>query len=142
MRPILVACVLAWFGGIAHADDIDTPDSRRIAAERYLLAVDQNSIAKTAEAMLAAIPEERQQAVRTVLSNKALEKRLQDVHLLMLVKHYTTQELDAMADYYASPLGKSATAKSDAFMADMMPELFNEIGQAMKQEMAKSPAKK
>ena len=47
-----------------------------------------------------------------------------------MVKHFTTEELKALADFYGSPVGKSAMQKFGAYMADIMPVMQAEIMKA------------
>jgi hypothetical protein len=47
-----------------------------------------------------------------------------------MVKHFTTDELKAPADFYGSPVGKSAMQKFGAYMADLMPVMQAEITKA------------
>jgi hypothetical protein len=44
-----------------------------------------------------------------------------------LVKHFTTEELKALADFYSSPVGKSAMQKFGGYMADLMPTMQAEM---------------
>jgi hypothetical protein len=39
------------------------------------------------------------------------------------VKHFTAEELQALANFYGSPVGKSAMKKFGQFMADAMPNI-------------------
>jgi hypothetical protein len=50
-----------------------------------------------------------------------------------MVKHFSAEELKALADFYGSPVGKSAMSKFGAYMADVMP--------AIQAEMIKAQAK-
>jgi hypothetical protein len=56
----------------------------------------------------------------------ALTKAMTDA----MVKHFTTEELKALADFYGSPVGKSAMKKFGSYMADVMPALQAEIMKA------------
>ena len=56
----------------------------------------------------------------------ALSKAMTDA----MVKHFTTEELKALADFYGSPVGKSAMQKFGAYMADLMPAMQAEIMKA------------
>ena len=47
-----------------------------------------------------------------------------------MVKNFTTEELKALADFYGSPVGKSAMQKFGAYMADIMPVMQAEIMKA------------
>ena len=54
-----------------------------------------------------------------------------------LIKHFTADELKALADFYGSPVGKSAMKKFGAYMADVMPAIQTEM---MKAQAKASPA--
>jgi len=47
-----------------------------------------------------------------------------------MIKHFTTEELKALADFYGSAVGKSAMQKFGAYMADIMPTMQAEIMKA------------
>jgi hypothetical protein len=74
-------------------------------------------------------PAQRDQFKRmltTDLDTAALTKAMTD----SMVKHFTTEELKALADFYGSPVGKSAMQKFGAYMADVMPTLQAEVMKA------------
>ena len=74
-------------------------------------------------------PDQRQQVKRMMtaeLDIAALTKAMTDA----MVKHFTTEELKALADFYGSPIEKSATQKFGAYMADVMPALQAEVMKA------------
>jgi len=56
----------------------------------------------------------------------ALSKAITDA----IVKHFTSEELKALGDFYGSPVGKSAMQKFGAYMADLMPIIQAEIMKA------------
>jgi len=47
-----------------------------------------------------------------------------------MIKVYTTDELNALADFYGSKLGRSATAKTAAYIAEIMPTIQKKILEA------------
>jgi len=53
-----------------------------------------------------------------------------------MVKHFTTRELSAMADFYGSPEGKSALEKFGPYMGDIMPMLQAEMQHAVEAAQA------
>jgi hypothetical protein len=74
-------------------------------------------------------PDQREQFKRMMTSQldmAALTKAMTD----SMVKHFTTEELKALADFYGSPVGKSAMQKFGAYMADIMPTMQSEIMKA------------
>lgn len=50
--------------------------------------------------------------------------------ILKPIAAFTTEELKALADFYGSPVGKSAMQKFGAYMADLMPTMEAEITKA------------
>jgi hypothetical protein len=47
-----------------------------------------------------------------------------------MVKNFTADELNALADFYGSPVGKSAMAKFPGYLGDVMPGLLAEMRRA------------
>jgi hypothetical protein len=109
----------------------DTPESRRREAERYLQAVPPKTMFEDmADKMAANLPaDQREQFKRMMTADldvAALSKAMTDA----MVKNFTTEELKALADFYGSPVGKSAMQKFGAYMADVMPVMQAEIMKA------------
>jgi hypothetical protein len=59
----------------------------------------------------------------TQLDIAVLTKAMTDT----MVKDFTTDELKALADFYGSPVGKSAMQKFGTYMTDVMPAIRAEI---------------
>lgn len=76
------------------------------------------------------LPAEQRQQFKRIMTAEldiaALSKAMTDA----MVKHFTTEELKALADFYGSPVGKSAMQKFGAYMADLMPIMQAEIMKA------------
>jgi Uncharacterized protein conserved in bacteria (DUF2059) len=106
----------------------DTPETRRREAERYLQANPPKALFEDmADKMAANLPpDQRQQFKRMMTADldvAALSKAMTDA----MVKNFTTDELKALADFYGSPIGRSAMQKFGTYMADLMPVLQAEI---------------
>jgi len=67
--------------------------------------------------------EQFKKVMTTQLDIAALTKAMMDA----MVKNFTTDELKALADFYGSPVGKSAMKKFGTYMADIMPAMQAEI---------------
>jgi hypothetical protein len=109
----------------------DTPETRRREAERYLQATPPKALFEDmADKMAANLPASQRDQFKRVLTADldihALTKAMTD----SMVKHFTTDELKALADFYGSPVGKSAMQKFGAYMADIMPAMQAEIMKA------------
>lgn len=109
----------------------DTPETRRREADRYLQVNPPKALFDDMTDKMAANlpPEQRQQFKQMMTADLdigALSKAMTDA----MVKHFTTDELKALADFYGSPIGKSAMQKFGAYMADLMPIMQAEIMKA------------
>src|SRR5215510_15928004 len=118
---LFISCSLAF-------SEPDTPETRRHEAERYLQVSPPKALFEDmADKMAANLPpDQREQFKRMMTADldiAALSKAMTDA----MVKHFTTDELKALADFYGSPVGKSAMQKFGAYMADLMPALQAEI---------------
>jgi hypothetical protein len=109
----------------------DTPETRRHEAERYLQATPPKALFEDiADKMAANLPPDQRDQFKRMMATQldiaALTKAMTDA----MVKHFTTEELKALADFYGSAVGKSAMQKFGAYMADIMPTMQAEIMKA------------
>jgi hypothetical protein len=118
----------------------DSPALRAAAAERYL------RVAKTAlqyDDMLAELSQRIPAARRD--ESVAMIKKSMPVEVVTritrdaVVKVYSAQEINALADFYESPLGVSVMKKMPKLMSEMMPAIQREVLKAL-MEMQQSEA--
>jgi hypothetical protein len=83
-----------------------------------------------ADKMATNLPADQRQQFKQMMTKDldiaAVSKAMTDA----MVKHFTTEELKALADFYGSPVGKSAMQKFGAYMADLMPIIQAEMMKA------------
>jgi len=125
---LLVLTLSAWSPVFSA---VDTPETRRKEAERYLQVSPPKALFEDmADKMTMNLPPDQRQQVKRMMTAEldiaALTKAMTDA----MVKHFTTEELKALADFYGSPIGKSAMQKFGAYMADVMPALQAEVMKA------------
>ena len=125
---LLILTVCAWSPVFSAPD---TPETRRKEAERYLQvsppkALFEDMADKMAETLPADQREQFKKVMTTQIDIPALSKAMTDA----MVKDFTTEELKALADFYGSPVGKSAMKKFGTYMADIMPVVQAEIMKA------------
>jgi hypothetical protein len=106
----------------------DTPETRHHEADRYLQAIPPKALFEDmADKMATNLPADQRQQFKQMMTKDldiaALSKAMTDA----MVKHFTTEELKALADFYGSPVGKSAMQKFGAYMADLMPVIQAEM---------------
>ena len=109
----------------------DTPETRHHEADRYLQAVPPKALFEDmADKMATNLPADQRQQFKQMMTKDldiaAVSKAITEA----MVKHFTTEELKALADFYGSPVGKSAMQKFGAYMADLMPVMQAEITKA------------
>lgn len=106
----------------------DTPETRRQQAERYLQVSPPKALFEDmADKMAANLPPDQREQFKRVMTTQLDIPALTKAMIDAMVKHFTTDELKALADFYGSPVGKSAMQKFGAYMADIMPVLQAEI---------------
>jgi len=130
-KQIIIAAVTLFTSSAFVYCAGDTPETRRHEAERYLQATPAKALFEDiADKMAANLPPEQREPFKRMMTTQldipALTKAMTDA----MVKHFTTEELKALADFYGSPVGKSAMQKFGAYMADVMPTLEAEIMKA------------
>jgi hypothetical protein len=127
-QTVLLAVITLFVSSAFVFSATDTPETRRHEAERYLQATPPKALFEDmADKMAANLPADQREQFKKVMTTQvdiaALSKAMTDA----LVKHFTTDELKALADFYGSPVGKSAMQKFGAYMADIMPTMQAEI---------------
>ena len=65
------------------------------------------------------------------MSSKDIEEAANRITLNALAKNFTVGELNAMVAFYGSPEGKSASKKFGPYMAEVMPQIQQEIKKAV-----------
>jgi len=132
-RSLAFAVVLGLFAFAAPAARAqDDPGARQEAADRYLRAVPMARMLEDTYAGIANdLPPDRREAflaqMRGVVRVEVLERITRDA----LIKTFTIDELNALADFYGSRHGASAISKFGPYMAEVMPALMEEMRRAM-----------
>jgi hypothetical protein len=124
---LLISCIPAFSAP-------DTPETRRKEAERYLQATPPKALFEDmADKMSANLPPDQRDQFKKLMTSQLDIAALTKAMIDSMVKHFTTEELKALADFYGSPVGKSAMQKFGAYMADIMPTVEAEIMKAQAQ---------
>jgi len=110
----------------------DTPANRAEQVDSYLRAVPPQSMMKDMATKVAAtLPESQRETYITLLTKNLDMQAFTDLIRDAMVKTFTADELKALADFYGSPVGKSAMAKMGDYMAYAMPRLLAEFQKAV-----------
>jgi len=125
---LLVSLALAASGFAIE----DTPENRAREADRYLVATPpKETFADMAEQVSRNIPPDQRDMFKAVLTKHLDLDALTKAMKGGMVKNFSADELRALADFYGSPLGKSAMKKFGVYMAELMPAIQTEMGKAM-----------
>jgi hypothetical protein len=129
MKMILTSLLVLVVGPVWALDD--TPANREQEAARYLqVTPPKEMMSDMAEQMAKNVPQDQRDSFKALLMKHldmaALTKAIKDA----MIKNFTADELKALADFYGSPVGKSAMKKFGAYMADVMPSVQSEVMKA------------
>lgn len=137
IRQALSAAVLLAAAACALAQDNDTVAAREAAMERYMRAVPTSKMLEDTYTEIAKQlpPDQRAKFIadmRRVVKVETIERLAK----ASMIKHFTADELNALADFYSSRHGASAMSKFGVYMADVMPPLMLEIQRAVQELQA------
>ena len=115
---------------IALGGDLpDTYGNRLAAAERYLQVASMKDMMRDMIVETAKNLPEKVGGAYVSLMNKHIRiEILERAALASMAKHFTVDELNALADFYGSKEGRSAMKKFGAYMGDVMPVIQQEMG--------------
>lgn len=131
--------LLAWLISLVsiNATAGDTLKARHDAALRYMEAVSISKLLdETLVELAKQLPEDRREYI--IIETKKLVNvpLLKKSMLEGLVKVYTAEEMNALADFYGSDVGKRVMAKYSMFVVEVMPIIQQEIIRSAKQALA------
>ncbi|MCC1496828.1 DUF2059 domain-containing protein [Alcanivorax sp. 1008] len=114
----------------AHAAD-DSYDDKLEAANRYFEAAPVEGLwISMADKLSASMSTHEKRNFEKVMGEVDLTL-LENLTREAMIKHFTLDEINALADFYGSPAGKSAMSKYGDYMADVGPALTAEINRAI-----------
>ena len=110
----------------------DTPENRQAQVERYLAAVPASELVlDLTEKISRNYPPWQRAVIREFMTDYVNIDAITQAMERSLLKHFTAEELKAIADLYSSTAGQSAMRKYGAYMADAMPVIQAEITRAL-----------
>ncbi len=131
LHQIVAFAFLLGIAGTSFGID-DTSENREAQVKRYFAVVPPSEMmGEMADAMSMNFPPSERAGFRKLLTEhfdiEALTSAMSDA----MAKHFTADELAALADFYGSPVGKSAMKKMGVYMADVMPVIQSEVMRAV-----------
>lgn len=109
-------------------DSADGKEAKTKAVERYLKLVPMRALMEDmTEAMAKNMPPAKATELRELLTKNLDIKALEDATRESMLKHFTAKEINALADFYGSPEGRSIMKKFGVYMAELQPVIQREI---------------
>ena len=124
---VLLALFLGTYSGIAHSSD---KTSEKIdAAKQYIKIYKLGEfLSKMFEPSMKNKTDSEKEAIKKMLSNKALVQRLENITVEILVKTFTKKELIALTEFYSSKTGQSIMIKMPKMLAILPKEVLKIFG--------------
>ena len=137
-----LALALACQQQSAPASLDDTPENRTAQIGRYFQAMPPENLLKDiVDKMSSRMPDDQRTIFVDMMTKHIDMAKLETAMREAMGKHFTADELRALADFYGSPLGKSAMGKFGNYMADVMPTIQGEVIAAMGKVRSEMEAK-
>jgi hypothetical protein len=133
---VFLAVCLMFVSGVVFAGD--SVGERTKAAERYLTVMPMKKMMSDSIVEMAKqVPEGKREAFKKEMNKLINVDELQKITKQAMIKIFTAEELNALADFYGSKPGQSAMKKFGRYMAEIMPHIQKELMRAG-QQAAKS----
>ena len=101
----------------------DTAGNRLAAAYRYAKVADVSKLVSDMIQQIALnYPEDKRQRFIQFMNTMDV-LRLETIMVSAMAQHFTVDELELLADFYGSPIGKSVMKKMPQYMATVMPSI-------------------
>ena len=140
ITSIVAGSVIALATGLlspAHAQSNEA--DKQAAVERYLRAVPMSKMMEDTYVQLAKqVPQDKQAQFIADMRKVVKAERVEQIAKGAMLRTFTLEELNALADFYSSEHGASAMAKFGAYMGEVMPPLMQEIQRAVQDLQAQN----
>jgi hypothetical protein len=132
MRGLRLLMLLLLLFPALHASASDSEEERVAAAKRYLEVAQMSKMADdTATELAKTLPAEQRDEFLKFMHDAVRPGVLEQAAMASMVKVFTAEELNALADFFGSPVGRSAMGKFGVYMADVMPVIQQEMFRAL-----------
>jgi len=137
MLSLCFVLLSLWCAAPALASDgDDTPALREAATRRYLSVVPvQKMIDEMISGVKKTIPVEQQSEFDAFIRKTLRADFIERISVNGMVKTFTVREIDAMTAFYGTPEGRSIQNKMGTYMAEVMPEIQQEMVRALQEMM-------
>lgn len=135
--PKGLVLLLAFLAMVAFSNSTfaqDTSEARLEAAERYAKIFNLPQMMNETVGQIAlTVPENKRQEFIQFMSQALDMQKLETLIVTSMTEHFTTNELNALADFYGSPEGVAIVKKMPVYMASTMPRIQSVVIQTAKE---------
>jgi len=120
---VLGAFVMLLAATPAISPALAQDNAERLAAADRLIAVQQpeKMLQDMAKSVASNLPEPMRDSYISAMTEDSFVEGLSERMRDAMARHFTVAELDALAEFYARPVARSAMRKMGAYTADVMP---------------------
>src|SRR5690554_380003 len=134
MYKVILALGFALFANVSLAADASF-EKRLEASKCYLSVMPVSSMwADVTDKMMATMAAGQREAFASIMEQIDLS-RLENIMLNAMARHFTLEEINALTEFYSSPIGRSAMEKFGSYMADINPAIQAELQTALLKAM-------
>lgn len=124
----LALCIMTWVPGAVADDDAA---ARAAAADRYFAAVPMKSMLDDiVQELSMQVPPERRDAFVAGMQGSLRADRLEQIARDAVISTFTAEEINGLAQFYESGVGKSVLRKFGVYMGQIMPAIQQEVREA------------
>jgi len=140
IRSLAIGSTLLLLVGLIPPAQAQSNDAAKNAAlERYLRAVPMSKMMEDTYAQLAKqVPQDKRAQFISEMRSVVKVDRMEQIARGAMLRTFTAEELNALADFYSSKHGASAMSKFGVYMGEVMPPLMQEIQRAFQELQARN----
>lgn len=140
MNKFALVCALFLSATVTMTASAQSQSADKEAAvDRYLRAVPMAKMMDDTYAEIAKqLPQDKRAQFLADMHSLIKIERLEQLARSAMIKTFTVEELNALADFYSSPNGASAMAKYGTYMGEIMPPLMQEVQRAVQEIQARA----
>jgi len=139
-KILILAVAVLMFSACSVSD---TPSNREKEADRFMLAFPPKElIDDMVKGLSENVPPEQRDSFAAMFASSMDTKVIGKAMREALMKDFTAPELKSLADFYTSPISRSAMKKYGTYMSDIMPVIQQEMISSMQKIMPREGAPK
>ncbi len=118
MKKVILCLAILLLPTLCFAGNSDS--ERLEAAKRYAETTNFPKLfQEMTDGVARTLPPEKAEAFRSFMGSMVEDGALEKSTIILMAKHFTTEELNALADFYGSEMGKKILSKFGPYMTEV-----------------------